>query len=70
MEDLCEGLVTPRSNAVARRTKALETMRRAAKGHASWIDRQGEAARMAPRDDFALLSRVRYQVGAGHAAGS
>ena len=35
MEDLCEGLVTRRSDAAARRTKALETMRRAANGHAS-----------------------------------
>jgi hypothetical protein len=30
VEDLCEGLVTRRSNAAARRTKALETVRQTA----------------------------------------
>jgi hypothetical protein len=69
VEDLCEGLVTQRSDAAARRTKALETVRHAANCDAHQIDRQGEAARMAPRDDFAVHSRVRCQVGAGHAAG-
>jgi hypothetical protein len=35
VEDLCEGLVTQRSDAAARRTEAPETVRRAANGHAN-----------------------------------
>jgi hypothetical protein len=45
VEDLCEGLVTQRSDAAARRSKALETVLHAANCHANQIDRQGEAAR-------------------------
>jgi hypothetical protein len=35
VEDLCEGLVTQRSDGAARRTEALEIVRRAANGYAN-----------------------------------